>query len=160
MDVNIANVVLGLLVLALILRRQLRVRPVREDARIGMILVLLAFLGVSSMSRTLHGHHVSHSVIAVLVASLLVAGLLGGIRGLTVQVWREPGGQALRKGTAVTAGLWIAAIAVHIGADIWLDGLSDIAGLGASSIMVYLAITWAAQGFVVRERASSLSIST
>jgi hypothetical protein len=158
-DVNIANVVLGLLVVGLILRRQLRVRPVREDARIG-ILVLLAFLGVTSMSRTLHGHHVSHSVIAVLVASLLVAGVLGGIRGLTVQVWREPGGQALRKGTAVTAGLWIASIAVHIGADIWLDGLSDIAGLGTSSIMVYLAITWAVQGFVVRERASSLSIST
>ena len=157
MDVNVANVVLGLVVLVLILRRQVRVRPVREEARIG-ILVLLAFLGITSMSRTLHGHHVSHSVVAVLVASLLVAGVLGGIRGLTVLVWRDPGGQALRQGTAVTIGLWIASIAVHIGADLWLDDLSDIAGLGTSSIMVYLAITWAVQGFVVRERASRLAI--
>jgi len=156
-DVNVANIVLGLLVLVLILRRQVRVRPVREDARIG-ILVLLAFLGITSMSRTLHGHHVSHSVIAVLVATLLAAGVLGGIRGLTVQVWRDPGGRALRKGTAVTAGLWVASIAVHIGADIWLDGLSDIAGLGTSSILIYLAITWALQGFVVRERAGRLAI--
>ena len=59
---SVANIVIGLLVLALILRRQLRVRPVREDARVG-------------------------------------------IRGLTVQVWRDAGGQALRKGTAITAGL-------------------------------------------------------
>ena len=154
---SITNIALGLLVVFLIMRRQLRVRPVREDARRG-ILVVLAVLGVTSMSRTMHGHHIAPSVIAVLVASLVLAGVLGGIRGLTVQVWRDPSGQALSKGTAVTIGLWIAAIAVHIAADIWLDQLSDVAGLGASSIMAYLAITWVTQGLVIRSRATHLAI--
>jgi hypothetical protein len=155
--VSIANIALGLLVVFLIMQRQLRVRPVREDTRRG-ILIVLAVLGISSMSRTLHGHHVPHSVIAVLVASLVLAGVLGGIRGLTVQVWRDSSGQVLRKGTAVTIGLWIAAIAVHIGADVWLDQLSDVAGIGASTIIVYLVITWATQGLVIRSRAARLAI--
>lgn len=154
---SVANIVLGVLVLALILRRQLRVRPVQEDARIWLLAVL-AVLGVSSMSRTLHGHHVSSGVVAVLVASLVAAAVLGGIRGLTVQVWRDTGGRALRKGTALTAGLWIASIVLHIVADVWVDDLSDIAGLGTSTILVYLAITWAVQGYVVRERAARLAI--
>jgi hypothetical protein len=37
---------------------------------------------------------------------------------------------------------------LHIVADIWVDDLSDIAGLGTSTILVYLAITWAVQGYV------------
>jgi hypothetical protein len=155
--VSVANIVIGVLVLAVILRRQLRVRPVREDARVG-ILIVLAALGISSMSRTVHGHSVSSGVIAVLAASLVVAAVLGGVRGLSVQVWRDAGGQTLRRGTAITAGLWIVSIVLHIVADVWVDDLSDIAGLGTSTILVYLAITWAVQGYVVRARAGRLAI--
>lgn len=112
---SVVNNVIGLLVLALILRRQLRVRPVREDGRVG-------------------------------------------IRGLTGQVLRDAGGQALRKGTAITAGLWIGSIVLHVVADVWVDKPSDVAGLGTSTITVYLAITWAVQGYVVRERADRLAM--
>ena len=154
---SVVNIVLGVLVLALILRRQLRIRPVRDDARLG-ILALIAVLGVSSMARTLHGHHVSSAAIGVLAVSLVAAGVLGGVRGYTVQVWREPTGPVLRKGTALTAALWIVAVAVHVAADIWLDDLSDIAGLGTSTILVYLVITWAVQGVVVRSRAARLAV--
>jgi hypothetical protein len=42
--------------------------------------------------------------------------------------------------------------------DVWVDKLSDVAGLGTSTITVYLAITWAVQGHVVRERAARLAM--
>lgn len=148
---------MGVLVVALIVWRQFRIRPVREDAQVA-ILLGLGVVGVVSMSRTMHGHQMSPEIIAVLVASLVLAAVLGGLRALTIRVWREPGGRAMRQGTAITGALWIVSIAAHLGADLWLDKLSDVAGLGASSILAYLAITWAVQGIVVRERATHLVI--
>lgn len=151
------NIVIGLAVVALILARQLRVRPVREDARVAVLLVL-GVLGVVSMSRTLRGHHVPTSAVAVLVASFVLAAVLGGIRALTVRVWRESDGRAMRQGTTVTAILWIVSVAAHLGAELWLDKLSDVAGLGASSILAYLAITWAVQTAMIRGRALHLAM--
>lgn len=154
---GVVDIVVGLAIVGLITIRQVRVRPVREDARVALLLAL-GVLGVLSMSRTLRGHHVPASAVAVLVASLVLAGVLGGVRALTVRVWREPGGRALRQATTVTVILWIVSIAAHLGADLWLDKLSDVAGLGASSILAYLAITWAVQSAVVRARALRLAL--
>jgi hypothetical protein len=62
----------------------------------------------------------------------------------------------MRQGAAITAALWIVSIAVHLGADVWLVKLSNIAGLGASTIAIYLAVTWGTQGAVLRSRARHL----
>lgn len=149
---SVVDIVVGVAIVGLIMIRQLRVRPVAEDGRTALLLVL-GVLGVASMSRTLHGQQVPMSAIGVLVASLVLAAVLGGVRALSVRVWREPDGRALRQGSTVTAILWIVSIAAHLGADLWLDKLSDVAGLGASSILAYLAITWGVQSAVIRSRA-------
>jgi hypothetical protein len=151
------NILLGLLIVAVIVVRQLMVRPVREEARVVLVLVLAVY-GLAALSRSMHGHHVSAAVIAVLVASLVGAAALGGIRALTVRVWRDPDGQLMRRGTVITAALWIVSIAVHVGADVWLAKLSNIAGLGASTVAIYLAVTWGTQGTVLRSRASRLGL--
>jgi hypothetical protein len=147
-----ANILLGLLVVGVIIVRQLTARPVREDSRMMLVLLLGAY-GLVAIARTVRGHHVSAAVIAALTASLVAAAALGGIRAQTVRVWRDPSGRPMRQGTAVTAALWIVSIAVHLGADVWLAKLSDIAGLGASTIAIYLAVTWGTQGAVLRSRA-------
>ena len=149
------NILLGLLVVAVIIIRQLTVRPVREDSRMVLVLVLGAY-GLVAIGRTLRGHHISVAAMAVLVASLVGAAALGGMRALTVRVWRDQSGQLVRRGTAITAALWIVSIAVHLGADVWLAKLSNIGGLGASTIAMYLAVTWGIQGTVLRSRALRL----
>ena len=150
------NIVLGLCIVGVIIVRQLTVRPVREDSRPALVLVLAAY-GVAAVARTVQGHHVSAAMLSVLVASLIAAAALGGVRALTILVWRDPSGQLMRRGTAITAALWIVSIAVHIGADVWLAKLTNIAGLGASTVAIYIAVTWGAQGTVLRARATSLT---
>jgi hypothetical protein len=151
------NILLGLLIVGVIMVRQLTVRPLREDTRMVLMLVLAVY-GLTTLARSVHGHHVSVAVIAVLVASLLGAAALGGIRALTMRVWRDPNGQVMRRGTIITAGLWIISIAVHLGSDVWLAKLSNIAGLGASTVAIYLAVTWGTQGTVLRSRAMRLAL--
>jgi hypothetical protein len=152
------NILLGLLVVAVIIIRQLTVRPVREDSRMVLVLVLGAY-GLVAIGRTLRGHHVSVAAMAVLVASLVGAAALGGMRALTVRVWRDQSGQLVRRGTAITAALWIVSLAVHLGADMWLTKLTNIAALGASTIAIYLAVTWGTQATVLRSRAMRLAAS-
>lgn len=154
---SVMDIAVGVAIVGLIMVRQMCVRPVAEDARMVLFLVL-GVLGVVSMSRTLQGHQVPMSAVVLLVGSLVLAAVLGGVRALSVRVWRAPDGRALRQGSAVTAVLWIVSIAAHLGADLWLDKLSDVAGLGASSILAYLAITWAAQSAVIRSRALRLAV--
>lgn len=151
------NILLGLLIVGVIMVRQLTVRPLREDTRLVLVLVLAVY-GLATLARSMRGHHVSVAVIAVLVASLLGAAALGGIRALTVRVWRDPNGQLMRRGTIITAALWIVSIAVHLGSDVWLAKLSNIAGLGASTVAIYLAVTWGTQGTVLRSRAMRLAL--
>ena len=57
------NILLGLLIVAVIVVRQLMVRPVREDARIVLVLVPAVY-GLAALSRSMLGHHVSAAVIA------------------------------------------------------------------------------------------------
>jgi hypothetical protein len=148
------NIVLGLCIVGVIIVRQLTIRPVRGDSRMVLVLVLAGY-GVAAIARTIRGHHVSAAVIGVLVASLLGAAALGGVRALTVRVWRDPDGRLMQRGTATTAALWIVSIAVHLAADAWLAKLSTIAGLGASTVAIYLAVTWGVQGTVLRLRAAA-----
>jgi hypothetical protein len=151
------SIVPGLCIVGVIIVRQLTVRPIREDSRLVLVLMLAGY-GLIAIAGAVRGHHVSAAVIAVLAASLMGAAALGGIRALTVRVWRGPSGQLMRQGTVITAALWIVSIAVHVGADVWLAKLSNIAGLGASTVAIYVAVTWGTQGTVLRSRAACLAI--
>ena len=89
-----ADLPIGLAVLALVLFRQLQVRPVRDNMRLPLILTIV---GVVELVQFLqHGHHVT-SVVVALAGSLVIAAVFGVIRAATVRVWVD-GGQAWRQG--------------------------------------------------------------
>src|ERR1700677_495687 len=112
---NVADLVIGVAVLVLLIARQLTVRRLRESYR---LLILLAVIGIIEFATYLRGHpHDDGGITAAVVGSLVIAAVMGGLRALTVRVWRGEGGQLLRQGNWLTALLWIVALGAHLGYD-------------------------------------------
>ena len=105
----------------------------------------------------LGGHPRNDGDIAAAVAgSLVIAAVSGAIRAPTVRVWRESG-QLLRKGTWLTAVLWVLSLAAHFGYDDLVAG--HITGknggnVGDATVLLYLVVTLTIQRFVLLNRAA------
>ncbi len=152
---GMTGIAVGVVVPALVIRRQLRVRPVREATSLvltgvlGVLGVVWVAFGVASVT----GHHTLPAATwAVMAAIFAVATGFGVLRAMTVRVWRGSAGEALRKGTAATVGLWLLSVAVHFALDAWLDGTVAAGALGATTLLPYLAVTLGVQELVVRRR--------
>jgi len=112
---NLTNLIIGVAVLALLLRRQLATRRLSESYRLS---VILAVIGIVEFADFLKGHPSDDGgIAAAVVGSLVIAAVFGAVRALTVQVWRGEGGHLLRKGTWLTAVLWVLSLAAHLGYD-------------------------------------------
>jgi hypothetical protein len=149
------NLLIGLAVLALLVYRQLQVRPVRANFRLPLI---LAVIGVIQLSQFLKNDHHTGTVFAALAGSLALAALFGAIRAMTVRVWIQAG-QALRQGTWVTAVLWVVSLGVHLGYDYLVDGKGSQAGLGTASLTLYFAVTYTIQRFILQAKAQRIADS-
>lgn len=155
--------VIGIAVLAFILYRQLSVRRVRESYR---LVIILAVIGVLELSRFLGspaGSHLGGGKIAVALAgSAVLAAGMGVLRALTVRLWRGGDGQLLRKGTWLTATLWVAAVAAHLALDALVAG--SVGGkkgdIGNATIALYLAVSFGVQQAVMLRRAERAETSS
>ncbi|BDM69807.1 hypothetical protein HEK616_32940 [Streptomyces nigrescens] len=154
-----AGLVLVVVIVALVVRQQLRTRPVRH---IGSLVApaLLGCLGVAGIAfgvfTVVKEHPLTALPIILLVVSLAVAAGFGAARARTVRVWRDPEGVVLRKGTAATTGLWLASVCAHIGLGLWIDHAAGAGVLGTVSLYAYLAIGLGTQNFLVRGQAAAL----
>jgi hypothetical protein len=90
--------------------------------------------------------------LASLAGSLVLAAGFGAGRAATVRIWLR-GGQAWSQGSWLTALLWVAALAAHLGYDALLDRSKAASGLGTASIVLYLAVSLAVQRVMVQHRA-------
>jgi hypothetical protein len=149
------NLLIGLAVLALLVYRQLQVRPVRANFRLPLI---LAVIGVIQLSQFLKHDHHTGTVLAALAGSLALAAITGAIRAMTVRVWIQAG-QALRQGTWITALLWVVSLGVHLGYDYLVDGKGSQAGLGTASLTLYFALTYTIQRFILQAKAQRIADS-
>jgi hypothetical protein len=149
------NLLIGLAVLALLVYRQLQVRPVRANFRLPLI---LAVIGVIQLSQFLKTDHHTGTVFAALAGSLVLAAITGAIRAMTVRVWIQAG-QALRQGTWITALLWVVSLGVHLGYDYLVDGKGSQAGLGTASLTLYFAVTYTIQRFILQAKAQRIADS-
>jgi hypothetical protein len=152
---NATSLIIGVAVVALLVARQLMTRRLSENYRLSII---LAVVGVVEFARFLssgNGPHDDSRIIVAVVGSLLLAGLLGAARALTVRVWRQDDGQLLRRGTWLTAVLWIVSLAAHLGYDDLVaghvTGKNDV-NVGDATIVLYLVVTLAVQQFVLLAR--------
>jgi hypothetical protein len=141
----------------LLLRRQLAVRRLRETYRLVVILAVIGILELSDYLRA-SGTHLSGKIAVALVGSAILAAVMGALRAITVRVWRGDGDQLLRKGTWLTAVLWVVALAAHLGFDALVaGGISGKNGnVGEATIALYLAVSFGAQQVILLSRAARL----
>jgi hypothetical protein len=149
---DVISLVIGLAVLALVLVRQLSTRRLSENYRLS---VILAVIGVVQFVDFLKGHPGNPSGITeAVIGSLVLAAVFGVARAITVRVWRQ-GGQLLRRGTWVTAGLWVVAVAAHYGYDDLVAGHitgKNGSNVGNATVLLYLVISLTVQQFVLLAR--------
>jgi hypothetical protein len=149
---NITNLIIGVLVLAWVLSRQLMTRRLSESYRLALI---LAVIGIVEFVNFLGGHpHDDGGISAAVIGSLVLAAAFGAIRALTVSVWREDG-QLLRKGTWLTGVLWILSLAAHLGYDDLVAGHvtgKNGGNVGDATVLLYLVVTLTIQRFVLLNR--------
>lgn len=79
--------VIGLLVLALLLYRQVQVRRL-ADGRISLILIVIGLVELAGYGQH---HPLGAGVLSIVAASLAASVLLGGVRAVTVRLWRRDG---------------------------------------------------------------------
>ncbi|HLJ99448.1 MAG TPA: hypothetical protein VKU39_06020 [Streptosporangiaceae bacterium] len=149
----VLDVVLGIAVLALLVYRQLAVRPVSASAL--RLLAVLLVIGLLQTVRFLNQNHAHPLTFAALGGSLVLAAVFGVLRARTVRVWLD-GGQALSQGNWLTAVLWIASLAAHLGYDILVEHGPGARGLGLATIVLYLAVSLGCQRVLVMRRAQRL----
>jgi uncharacterized membrane protein YhaH (DUF805 family) len=149
---NVTSLIIGLAVLAYVLARQLMTRRLSDNYRLSLI---LGIIGVVEFVTFLKGHPGNPGGITAAVAgSLVLAAVFGVARAITVKVWRE-GGQLMRKGTWLTAVLWIIAVAAHYGYDDLVAGHitgKNGSSVGNATVLLYLVISLTVQQFVLLAR--------
>lgn len=152
---NLASIVVGVAVVALLAARQLRSRPVSADLRVPLILGIIGLIELTGYVQK--GHH-GTAVIAGLAVSLVLGAAFGAARAFTMRLWKRDG-RAWRQGTWVTAVLWVITVAIHFGVDEVFGRHSTGAGsLAGSSILLYLAVTYTVQRLIVQYRAQRLPL--
>jgi hypothetical protein len=150
---NLTNLIIGIAVIVLLLMVQLRTRRLRENYRMSII---LGIIGIVEFAQFLGGHPNDDGGIAeAVLGSLVIAAVFGACRAVTVKVWRDPGGQLLRKGTWLTGALWVLSLAAHLGYDDVVAG--HITGknggnVGDATICLYLVVTLTIQRFILLRR--------
>jgi hypothetical protein len=149
------SILIALLVVAVVCVRQLRTSPIREER--GLVLYVLVFaLGVLQAVTFLKNHSIGATVLALVLASLIIGLGLGALRGRLVHLWRADG-QLLRRGNAWTIALWVIGLAIHLSIDLVGAGLDKSAeGFASSTILLYIGLALGAQRFVLLRRAKTL----
>lgn len=146
---------IGVALALLIIYRQLRRQPL-EGRRLIILPLVLAVLGLYSLS---HKPPTAGAAVAALVISLASAVVLGLARGGSMHVWLEAG-SVLRQGVLLTLVLWIVSIIVRvaIGAIAQRSGVAQSVTVG--ELPLFLGVTLAAQNVVIWQRAQALGVSS
>jgi hypothetical protein len=146
--------VVGVPVLILVLLAQSRALPVPRVYR-PRLPIFLGVIGLFALAAYTGDHHVTATAWAWVLGALAVGALgLGALRGLTMRVWPS-NGWVMRLGTGLTMALWLVTLLVGFAGDVG-SGSSGAAGLLGASFLLYLAVTIAAQYYVVHRRAEPL----
>lgn len=145
---------IGVVIVGLLIYRQLVAR--RLSASGVRIALILAVLGILETVQFLQKqHHAGGVTFAALAGSAVLAIGFGVARAATVRIWQKDG-TTWSQGSWITALLWAAALAAHLGYDYLLDKHHGTTGLGDATILLYLAITLGAQRLVLLQRASRM----
>jgi hypothetical protein len=121
--------------------------------RLPIVLGGIGLINLLSYTDT-HHHITTGDWLFVLATFVVGAGLLGAIRAFTVQIWTS-NNWVVRQGSWLTMGLWALSLGLHFVSGVGAKYI-DAGNLEASSFLVYLALTYAVQNYVIHRRATPL----
>ena len=147
-----ADIIIGVVVLALLIYRQLRTRPVNASG--PRLTAIIGVIGLIEAYEFMTRHHPGAVTYAALLGSLVLAAGFGVLRAATVRLWLQDG-QPWSRGSWVTASLWVVALAAHLGYDALVAGHSQD-NVGDATIVLYLAVSLGVQRLIVHQRAQRL----
>jgi hypothetical protein len=164
---TITGYIIGAVVLVLILVNQLRAGPVDGGVVLPLVLGVLGlaefgalmeggagqFKAVVTGQRPFVAPEDASSLVAALLGSLALAAIGAAVRLPTFRVWWQDG-RVWQQGGVLTAVLWVASLAAHLGYDAWIGRDSArLSQLGSVTILLYFAITLGIQRLFLAVRA-------
>ncbi len=149
------DIVLGVVVLALLIYRQVVARPV--GARGLQLVGILGIIGVLQTVGYFDKYHSAEGIYAALGGSLVLAAIFGALRSATVRLWIQDG-RAWQKGNWLTGALWVVALAAHLGYDALVarGNAHGSPSVGDATVVLYLAVSLGIQRVIVQQRASRM----
>ena len=150
-----AQLLLFLVIIVWRLARKLREQPIATDRqRWRLPLILTAIGGYETLALTRGAHPLTLTTADV--AYLAVVGglsvLLGLLRGATIRI-RDHGGALTQQYTPLTAGLWLATIALRLGADLTAaHSLGVAAAVTGTSILMMFGLSLLGESLCVALR--------
>lgn len=155
LSTQLGSILIAVVVVGWLCVRQLQAKPVKEDRGLRGPIILGA-IGLIQLAEFLNGRSINPLAILLILLSLLVGFGFGWVRGRLVKVYREDG-VLYRKGNWLTVVIWVIGISFHLGLDT-LAGHFDSAakGLGATTLLIYIAASLAGQKNEVLRRAKRI----
>ncbi len=153
---TVLQLVVGVAILGFVVYRQLRARPLRMNQRLLLILFLLGAIETYGYFQS--GKHSASAAAVALLGSLVLAAVFGVVRAFTVRIW-EQDGQPWVQGNALTAVLWVIALAAHLGFDYLVGQHKDIGDIGDATVVLYLVASLGVQRAVMTYRAQRMQPS-
>jgi hypothetical protein len=153
---TVLQLVIGVAILALVVYRQLRARPLRANQR--LLLILLVIGVIETWNYFQGGKHSTSAAAVALVGSLVLAALFGTVRAFTVRIWQQDG-QPWVQGNGLTAVLWVVALAAHLGFDYLVGQHKDIGDIGNATVLLYLLASLGVQRLVMTYRAQRMGLA-
>jgi hypothetical protein len=148
------TIALDVLIAVYVLSRQRRIRLVPRVLSLRLPIVL-GVIGLIDLLSYTNNHHVTGRDYLWVLATLIVGALvLGAIRAFTVKIWTSDQ-WVVRQGTWVTIGLWVLSLALHFVSDVGAAH-NGAGNFEAASFLLYLAVTYGVQNYVVHRRAQPL----
>jgi hypothetical protein len=135
-----SSLVIDLAIVALLLVRQVSTRPLRENYLLPAILLVI---------------HNGGTIIAAVAGSLVLAAVTGAVRTPTVKIWWQDG-QFWRRGSWLTAVLWIASLALHFGYDALVTHGKADSGVGSATVLLYFGVSLMVQRLILLARAARM----
>jgi hypothetical protein len=155
---NLLNILIGLALFGLLISRQFRTRPIRDESslRLFAVIGIIGFIETvdALKMKTNFKAGAEAAAVAWIIGSLVLAAVLGVMRAKSMKVWKSKSDVMVGKGSAVTLALWIVAIAVHFAFEVGINHSSGSSSLGGATILLYLAVSLGVQREVLRLRAS------
>jgi hypothetical protein len=148
------TITLDVLIAVYVLSRQRRIRPVPRVLSLRLPLIF-GIIGLIDVLGYTDNHHVTGRDYAWVLTTLVVGALLlGAVRAFTVKLWSS-NNWVVRQGTWLTIGLWVVSLGLHFVSDVGAQHVGA-GNFEAASFLLYLAVTYGVQNYVVHRRALPL----